>query len=157
MWSPRMGRGGYALIRKWWKKRRSTSEKTDRAGCCGDGDGGDSMVTVLGAAGYSQTRPFRLHWPHAGSVSWHLTLRLLQLKQPFRDFLWPFLGIGLRRTPTSVGCSLTMESFSDAASCCDDGCEDDDSDDEAEAEDEDEDLGGLTSTMSRVSILVKGS
>jgi hypothetical protein len=30
-----------------------------------------------------------------GCFSLHLILRLLQLKHPRRDFVWPFLGIGL--------------------------------------------------------------
>jgi hypothetical protein len=49
-------------------------------------------------SGYSQTRPMRVQLEHSGSVSGHLTFLRLQLKQPRRDLVWPFRGIGLRRT-----------------------------------------------------------
>lgn len=37
-----------------------------------------------------------MQWLHSGCLSLHLILRLLQLKQPRRDLVCPFLGIGLR-------------------------------------------------------------
>jgi hypothetical protein len=37
-----------------------------------------------------------MQWLHSGCCSLHLILLLLQLKQPRRDFVCPFLGIGFR-------------------------------------------------------------
>jgi hypothetical protein len=63
-----------------------------------DGDGSGAGRGRL--SGYSHTRPMRVQWAHSGSVSWHLTFRRLQLRQPRRDLVWPFRGTGLRRTRT---------------------------------------------------------
>lgn len=52
-------------------------------------------------SGYWHTRPMRAQLEHSGRFSWHLTFLLLQLRQPRRDFVWPFLGIGLRRVLAS--------------------------------------------------------
>jgi len=98
MESPRIGSGGYALNKKCWKRRRSSIENMVGV----DWSDGDS-TSFDDSGGYSQVRPFRLQLAHSGSVSGHFTLRLLQLKQPFRDFLWPFLGMGLRRPSAPAG------------------------------------------------------
>jgi hypothetical protein len=46
--------------------------------------------------------PRRMQFSHSGNVSGHFTLRLLQLMQPFLDFVWPFRGPALPRTvPTT--------------------------------------------------------
>jgi hypothetical protein len=45
------------------------------------GDGADTEHPA-DWGGYSHLRPMRLQWVHSGSISWHFTLRLLQLKQP---------------------------------------------------------------------------
>jgi hypothetical protein len=56
--------------------------------------------------GYWHSRPMRVQLEHSGNVSWHLTFRRLQLRQPRRDLVCPFLGMGLRR--------LTVNSVPDA-------------------------------------------
>ncbi len=94
MASPFSGSGGYAVTRKCWKNRRSSIVKIVGVDCrAGEGDP-SSLVVVLG---YSQSRFSRLQWLHPGRISSHFTFRDLQVLQPLRDFLCPFLGIGFRR------------------------------------------------------------
>ena len=38
----------------------------------------------------------RRQCPHSGRVSWHFTLRRLQFRQPLRDLVCPFRGMGRR-------------------------------------------------------------
>lgn len=57
-------------------------------------------------SGYRHSRPIRVQLEHAGRDSWHLTFLRLQLKQPRRDFVWPFRGTGRRRI-------LTLSSVAD--------------------------------------------
>src|SRR5262249_26015477 len=47
--------------------------------------------------GYSHRSPTRRQLGHSGSNSWHFIFLRLQFRQPLRDFLCPFRGIGLRR------------------------------------------------------------
>lgn len=64
---------------------------------CGCGDvGGRCCMDCIILAGYSQCRPALMQWLQSGCFSLHLILRRLQLKQPRRDFVCPFLGIGFR-------------------------------------------------------------
>jgi len=44
--------------------------------------------------GHSHDNPIFWQWAHSGRVSWHFTFLRLQLRQPFRDLVWPFRGIG---------------------------------------------------------------
>lgn len=98
------------MTRKWWKKRMSSGVNRvglDRSGAEGGGtedshepgglEEGASCRARGRASGYSHGRPKRTQLAHSGSVSGHFTFLRLQLKQPRRDLVWPFRGIGLRR------------------------------------------------------------
>jgi hypothetical protein len=63
---------------------------------CGLGEVGVRWPDCMMLAGYSHCSPALVQWPHSGCHSLHLILRRLQLKQPRRDLVCPFRGMGLR-------------------------------------------------------------
>ena len=63
----------------------------------------------IGAVGYWHSTDFSLHCVHSGLASSHLILRVLQEKQPFRDFLWERR---VRLGASVLGCLLLSRKLS---------------------------------------------